>query len=80
MHQIISRYVVIVSFGMVWLGPAGLLPAQPTDTTEAVLELVPLIQEAIQQNPEIASTQEQVLAGPKIMTAFGIILGLLPIM
>jgi outer membrane protein, heavy metal efflux system len=62
MHQIISRYVVIVAFGMVWLGPADSLPAQPTDTTEAVLELVPLIQEAIQQNPEIAATQEQVLA------------------
>jgi outer membrane protein, heavy metal efflux system len=62
MHQIISRYVGIVAFGLLWLGPPGPLPAQPTHTTEPVLELVPLIQEAIQQNPEIAATQEQVLA------------------
>ncbi|MCA9457932.1 MAG: TolC family protein [Nitrospira sp.] len=62
MHQIISRYVGIVAFAMFWLGPSDPLPAQATDTTEPVLELVPLIQEAIQQNPEIAATQEQVLA------------------
>ena len=62
MHQIILRYVGIVAFAMVWLGPSDPLPAQATDTTEPVLELLPLIQEAIQQNPEIAATQEQVLA------------------
>ena len=59
MHQIISRYVVIVAFGMGWPGPPGPLAAQPTGTTEPILELVPLIQEAIQQNPESRPLQSR---------------------
>ncbi len=62
MHQTIPTSVLMVAFGLFWLGPPSPLRAEPTDTTETLLELGPLVQEAIQNNPEIAATREQVQA------------------
>jgi outer membrane protein TolC len=62
MHHTILTYVLLVAFAMFWLMAPGPLRAEAQDTTEKILELTPLIQEAIQHNPEIAATREQVQA------------------
>jgi len=54
--------VLLVSFGMFCLiSPIALL-AEPTDLPDKILELGPLVQEAIQNNPEIAAAREQAQA------------------
>lgn len=60
MHHTISRYVLMMTVGIYWLLPPSVLLAESPDRSETIMELGPLIQEAIQQNPEIAVTQEQV--------------------
>jgi outer membrane protein, heavy metal efflux system len=62
MHHTIPIYVLLVSFGMFWLIPPIALLAEPTDVQDKILELGPLVQEAIQNNPEIAATREQAQA------------------
>jgi outer membrane protein TolC len=62
MHHTILTYVLLVAFAMFWLMAPGPLRAEAQDTTEKILELAPLIQEAIENNPEIAATREQVQA------------------
>jgi hypothetical protein len=62
MHHTIPTYVLLVSFGMFWLIPPIALLAEPTDVQDKTLELGPLVQEAMQNNPEIAATREQVQA------------------
>lgn len=62
MHHTIPTYVLMLSFGMFWLVPPGLLRAEPPDAPERILDLAPLVQEAIHNNPEIAATREQVQA------------------
>ncbi|MCA9420173.1 MAG: TolC family protein [Nitrospira sp.] len=60
MHHTIPTYVLMMTFGISCLLPPSVLLAEPPDTTESIMELGPLIREAIQHNPEIAATQEQV--------------------
>jgi cobalt-zinc-cadmium efflux system outer membrane protein len=62
MHHTILTYVLMMSFGIVWLVPPNPLWAETQGTTETILELGPLVQEAIQNNPEIAATREEVQA------------------
>jgi len=62
MHHTIPTYVLLVSFGMFWLIPPIAVLAEPPEVQDRTLELGPLVQEAIQNNPEIAATREQVQA------------------
>jgi len=62
MHHTILTSMLMVSFSMFWLVSPCPLWADPPDTTETILELGPLVQEAIHNNPEIAATREQVQA------------------
>ena len=58
MHHPIPTSVLLVALGILCLTPVGPLRAEPPANT--IMELGPLVQEAIQRNPEIAATQEQV--------------------
>lgn len=60
MDHTFPTYMLLVSFSLFWLIPPTPLLAETTDPPEKLLELAPLIQEAIRSNPEIATTREQV--------------------
>lgn len=60
MHHTVPISALMVAFGIFWLGPTDPLRAESPVSTEKIMELGPLLQEAIQHNPEIAATQEQV--------------------
>jgi outer membrane protein TolC len=62
MHHTIPKYVLLVSFCIFWLMTPVALLAEPPDVQPNILELGPLVQEAMQNNPEIAATREQVQA------------------
>lgn len=62
MHHTIPANLLLLTFGMFWLIPPIALLAEPPNERAKILELGPLVQEAIQNNPEIAATREQAQA------------------
>ncbi|GJL52975.1 MAG: cytochrome c [Nitrospirales bacterium] len=54
----LGRTTVVLSF--VWVGAIGFAMAEGPGRQKTILELQPLIQEALQNNPEVAAAREQV--------------------
>ncbi len=59
MHHTMFTPLLMVSFAILWLVPTSPLQANPLDKHEQILELAPLVQEAIHNNPEIQAAREQ---------------------
>ncbi|MDR4493156.1 MAG: TolC family protein [Nitrospirales bacterium] len=60
MDNPIRTYLLPVSFGFFVFFTPMALPAEPLPGSDQTLLLAPLVQEAIDRNPEIAATREQV--------------------
>ncbi|WP_447971280.1 TolC family protein [Nitrospira sp. M1] len=62
MKPVSRLYGILVVLGTVWVGMLGFAMADEPEGPIPILELQPLIQEALQNNPEVAAVRQQVLA------------------